>query len=82
MKNWALQDAKAKFSEVITRADQQGPQQITVRGKPAAVVLSQTDYQKLTEQKPNFLKFIKQSPLAGIELDIQRDTSPTRHITL
>ena len=29
---WALQDAKARFSEVVKRAQSEGPQHITVRG--------------------------------------------------
>ena len=82
MSNWALQDAKAKFSEVVKQASRQGPQQITVRGEPTAVVLSQTDYQRLLEQKPSFVNFIKQSPLTNIDLDIERDRSPTRDIDL
>lgn len=35
---WQLQEAKNKLSEVIRRAREEGPQIITVRGEPAAVV--------------------------------------------
>lgn len=35
---WQLQEAKNKLSEVIRRAREEGPQTITVRGEPAAVV--------------------------------------------
>jgi len=36
---WLLQDAKARFSEVVRRAVEQGPQHVSVRGEPAVVVL-------------------------------------------
>ena len=36
---WKLEDAKAKFSEVVRRAHDHGPQYVTVRGKPAVAVI-------------------------------------------
>lgn len=47
---WALQDAKAKFSEVVKRAQTEGPQEVTVRGEPAAVVLSLAEFKRITAQ--------------------------------
>jgi prevent-host-death family protein len=41
---WKLQDAKARFSEVVRRAQSDGPQRVTVHGKDAVVVLSAADY--------------------------------------
>jgi prevent-host-death family protein len=35
---WSLQEAKAKFSEVVRRAQTEGPQTVTVHGQPAVVV--------------------------------------------
>jgi prevent-host-death family protein len=37
---WSLQEAKAKFSEVVRLAQSNGPQTVTVHGKPAAVISS------------------------------------------
>jgi len=51
---WALQDAKAKFSEVVKRAQTEGPQEVTVRGEPTVVVLSKADFdrrQPMTDAK-------------------------------
>ena len=45
-KHWALQDAKARFSELV-RASAKEPQHITVRGEPAAVRLSEDEYRRL-----------------------------------
>ena len=36
---WKLQDAKARFSEVVRRARAGKPQQVTVHGKEAVVVV-------------------------------------------
>jgi prevent-host-death family protein len=41
---WKLQDAKARFSEVVRRAKQEGPQHVTVHGREEVVVLSTDDY--------------------------------------
>ena len=80
--DWQLQEAKARLSELVKSAQQKGPQQITVHGKPAAVVLSCTDYEHLTREKPPFLVFMQQSPLKGSRLNIKRDKSTTRDVAL
>ena len=82
MSNWQLQDAKARLSEVVKRATQEGPQHITLHGEPAAVVLSAADYQRLKKRPKRFVDFIRNSPLKGVELDLARDRSPPREIRL
>jgi prevent-host-death family protein len=47
MHRWSLQDAKAKFSEMVREAQADGPQEITLRGEPVAVVLSSEEYRRL-----------------------------------
>jgi prevent-host-death family protein len=37
---WPLQEAKAKFSELVRKAQSEGPQTVTVHGSPAVVVSS------------------------------------------
>ena len=44
---WTVQDAKNKFSAVVEAALAGAPQQVSRRGKPAVVVLSVTEYQRL-----------------------------------
>jgi prevent-host-death family protein len=43
---WKLQDAKARFSELVRRAQSEGPQRVTVHGKDAVVVVSAGEYAK------------------------------------
>lgn len=79
MKNWQLQDAKAHFSELIRNADSEGPQRVTVRSKPVAVVISIRDFQKLiAKPQPSFVDFMCRSPLKGLSLDLKRDKSLCR----
>ncbi|MFQ5582760.1 MAG: type II toxin-antitoxin system Phd/YefM family antitoxin [Mariprofundaceae bacterium] len=82
MARWQLQDAKARFSELIKHARKQGPQQVTVRGKPSAVVISVEEYEAMKKQRPDFIHFMRASPLAGMELDISRSDSPVRDVDL
>lgn len=44
---WTVQDAKNKFSAVVEAALAGTPQEVTRRGKPAVVVLSVDEYQRL-----------------------------------
>lgn len=84
MTKWQLQDAKARFSELIKKASQEGPQHITLHGSPAAVVLSADDYERLTRRsrRKRFIEFVRNSPLADIELDLRRDRSAPRDVDL
>ena len=82
MSTWQLQEAKGKFSEVVKRALSEGPQGITVRGEPVAVLISRAEYARLTHPKPGFVEFMRGSPIAGLALDIERQPGLTREITL
>jgi prevent-host-death family protein len=55
---WQLQEAKARFSEIIRRAVDEGPQHVSVRGEPAAVVLSEREYHQLTARRPSIVDHI------------------------
>jgi antitoxin Phd len=70
---WQLQEAKNRLSEVVDRACDEGPQAITRRGREVAVVLSAAEYRKLTGRKEDLVEFFQNSPLAGLELDLERN---------
>ena len=81
MRHWQIQEAKARLSEVIKNAQNEGPQEITLHGKPVAVLLSREQYEKLTGIEESLVDFMRRSPLAGDEsVDIERDRSLTREI--
>lgn len=82
MKIWQLQDAKAHLSELVKNASSGKPQEITLRGKPAVVVLSIQQYEKLKQPKQKLVNFLRQSPLVGIDINIERDKTSMRDIEL
>jgi antitoxin Phd len=77
-RNWQLQEAKSKFSEVIDEALSEGPQIITRRGIETAVVISFSEYRQLVLGRKKLSEFFQGSPLAGIDIELQRDFSPVR----
>lgn len=82
MKTWPLQDAKAHLSELVKNAFSGQPQEITLRGKPAVVVLSSEQFKKLKQPKQKLVAFLRQSPLVDIDIDIKRDKTLMRDVEL
>lgn len=78
---WQLQDAKNRFSELVDDALKSGPQIVTRHGKNVVVVLAFDTFQTLT-QPGNLSEFLLNSPLAGSELHIERDSSLPRKVNL
>jgi prevent-host-death family protein len=79
--SWQIQAAKARFSEVFRRARNEGPQRISRHGKEGVVMLAEEQYDRLvrkSRQPKNMVDFFRQSPLVGLELDLNRDRSPAR----
>lgn len=59
---WPLQDAKARFSELVKRAIEHGPQHVSVRGEPTVVVLSEELFADLTASRPSLVDHILNGP--------------------
>ncbi|MET3615824.1 prevent-host-death family protein [Rhizobium aquaticum] len=59
---WQLQDAKNQFSKVVQKARREGPQEITVRGERAAVVLSANDYDALRAGRATLVDALMNGP--------------------
>ncbi len=79
---WQLQEAKNRLSQLVKKAAEEGPQFISVRGNPAAVVLSVEEYQRLTRPKNRLSDFFKDSPLDDNELDLERSVDLAREVEL
>jgi len=69
---WTVAEAKAKFSEVIERAQSDGPQTITRKGRRAAVVVGAEEWERKTKRRGNLAEFFASSPLRGAGLQIKR----------
>lgn len=50
-KEWQLQEAKNRFSEVVNLAMTEGAQTITRHGKPVVVVMSQEEFRRRAPEK-------------------------------
>ena len=79
---WKLEDAKARFSEVVRLARSEGPQLVTVRGRDAVVVISVEELDKLKPRAPvvPFLQFMEGLHLGG--LDLKRESDQGRDLEL
>ena len=75
---WQLQEAKSKLSELVNKALREGPQIITRHGDEVAVIISYEDYNRLRKRKTSLVEFLRASPLASAELDLERDQSALR----
>ncbi len=73
---WKLEDAKAKFSEVVRRAHDHGPQYITVRGKPTVAIVDIAELERWMPAPPDkipLVDFLEGLDLKGLDLDRERD---------
>ncbi len=84
MQTWQMQEAKARLSEVVKRAEVDGPQDITLHGRSVAVVLSRATFERLSGQRASVVDFMQASPLFGLDesLVFERDGSLTRELDL
>ncbi len=73
---WKLQDAKARFSEVVRRARTEGPQRVTIRGQDAVVVIAADELDRLLPQTSDalpFVAFMESLAVDGLDLTRERD---------
>lgn len=72
---WKLEDAKARFSEVVRRARAIGPQRVTVRGEPAVVIIDAAELERLLPpaDQPPLIQFLEGLGLDGLDLTRPRD---------
>jgi antitoxin Phd len=74
---WQIQHAKARLSEVIELARNEGPQTITRHGAERAVVLSIENYRALIAQRPDFKEYLLGGPKVD-DFSIERDRDTGR----
>ena len=81
MAAWQIQQAKAHLSELIERAQREGPQIITRHGAERAVVLSVEDYRAMATQKHDFKAYLLGGPKVD-DFTIERDRDTGRPVEL
>ncbi|MHB1389819.1 MAG: type II toxin-antitoxin system Phd/YefM family antitoxin [Thermoleophilia bacterium] len=82
MRTWQLQEAKARLSELVKKSAAEGPQRITLRGEPAAVLISSEEYQRLSRPRQGFVDFMRHSPLCEVKLNLGREQTPARKVDI
>ena len=80
--SWQLQDAKSKFSQLVENAMHNRPQFVTKRGNNAVVVLAFSEYEKMIKPKTDLVTFFQTSPLADVELEVDRSKDLPRDVEL
>jgi prevent-host-death family protein len=73
-KTWSIQDAKNRFSEVVTAA-RKSPQTVTKHGKPAVVVLDAEEYARITAKK-------SRKTIIDHLFDMPKDNEPFERVDL
>ena len=81
---WILQEAKARFSELVRRAHSEGPQHVTVHGRDEVVVLAADDYHRLKGDRSGQLlvDLLRDSPLRDVTIEAKGVRSPVRDVKL
>lgn len=76
---WQVQTAKQRFSELVERAVNEGPQIVTKHGRETVVVLDIGEYRRLLGVPMDFKEFLLSIP-RGDDLEIERSKDPPREI--
>jgi antitoxin Phd len=78
---WQLQAAKQRFSELVERAQREGPQLVTKHGREAVVVVSAEEYRRLKGPADDLVDFLRSAPDFDL-LDLQRPSDRGREPAL
>jgi prevent-host-death family protein len=81
---WLLQDAKARFSELVRRVHSEGPQHVTVHGRDEVVVISAAEFERLKGERKGdaLIAALQASPHRDIDLAPERQPMPVRPFEL
>lgn len=82
--NWRLQDAKARFSELVRKAHSDGPQHVTVHGREEVVVVAADEFRRLKGDRTGevLIAALQASPHREIEIEPKRARLPVRDVRL
>jgi prevent-host-death family protein len=75
--DWQIQTAKARFSELVERTLREGPQIVTRRGKPVAVMVPVEQYRRLRTGGRSLKALLAAAPLQGVKIRRSRDRGRT-----
>lgn len=81
---WLLQDAKARFSELVRRVRSEGPQHVTVHGRDEVVVIAAEEFRRLKGERTGvaLVEAMQASPHREIDIEPARAPMPVRDVAL
>ena len=81
---WRLQDAKARFSELVRLAHSDGPQHVTLHGRDAVVVVDAREFHRLKGARTGqlLIEALQASPHREVEIAPRRSAMPVRAVKL
>jgi prevent-host-death family protein len=81
---WPLQEAKARFSELVRRVHSDGPQHVTVHGRDTVVVLAAEEFRRLKGDRTGaaLIAALQASPHRDIDIEPRRERLPAREVKL
>ena len=82
--HWVLQDAKARFSELVRLVRSEGPQHVTVHGRDEVVVIAAEEFRRLKGSSTGqaLINALQASPHRDIEIAPARVPMPVRDVGL
>ena len=63
---WQVQEAKQRFSELVRRTLEEGPQVVTKHGEEVVVVVPAEEFRRMSGEKPDFKEYLMSAP-EGLE---------------
>ena len=81
---WLLQDAKARFSELVRRVRSEGPQRVTVHGRDEVVVISAEEFRRLKGDLTGkaLIAAMQASPYRDIDIEPGRESMPVPKVSV
>ena len=81
-RRWRLQDAKARFSELVRMAHSDGPQHVTLHGRDAVVVVDADEFNRLKGARTGelLIEALQASPHRQVEIEPRRSAMPVRAV--
>jgi prevent-host-death family protein len=82
--SWRLQDAKARFSELVRRARNDGPQHVTVHGRDEVVIVAAEEFRRLKGNRSGaaLVAALQASPYRDVDIEPRRERMPVRDVKL
>jgi len=81
---WLLQDAKARFSELVRKVRSEGPQHVTVHGREEVVVIAAEEFRRLKGDITGqaLIEAMQASPHRKVSIEPKREPMPVRDVSL